>query len=115
VFGPILGGKLLFLLRVANKALRLRSLVFLAPVAFLLALCRNLGAALAADFFGDAVLGTPPAAVVLAGRLHFRVHALALGLSVPTISSPILIVGLAAAYDCETDGGKRQESDIETY
>jgi hypothetical protein len=66
VLGFILCGELSFLLRMANEALGIRSVVLFAPVALDLEVSNKFCVATGAHFFGNAVLVAPPAVVVVA-------------------------------------------------
>ena len=54
------------------EALRLGSIVFLAPIAFCLEVVSGFRAAHATFFFRDAVFGAPPAAMAVVGIRNFR-------------------------------------------
>ena len=54
------------------EALRLGSIVFLAPIAFCLEVVSGFRAAHTAFFLWNAVLGAPPAAMVVSGLRDFR-------------------------------------------
>lgn len=58
--------------RVTLEALRLGSVVFLAPIAFCLEVVSGFRAAHAAFFLRDAVLGAPPAAMAVVRLRDFR-------------------------------------------
>ncbi len=64
-------GKFLGPCGITLEALRLGSIVFLAPIAFRLEVVSGFRAAHAALFLWDAVFGAPPAAVVVGGLRDF--------------------------------------------
>ena len=68
VFGFVGRREDCFVLRMADEALRIGAVVFLAPIAFLLELSREFRVALATFPFRYAVLVAPPTGVVILGR-----------------------------------------------
>ena len=100
--GFVLLGEPSFEFGVAEEALRVGPVVLLAPVPLLLEVGGDFGTALCADVLGDAVLGAPPASMLVAGR--FRPMLASVLMAVPVIM--ILLRGgfcaaAAEGEDCD--------------
>src|SRR6187549_879588 len=97
----------------AGEALRVGAVVLFAPVSLLLELGSELRAAESTNVFGDAVLGAPPAGVVMAGP-GFGCVIVAMLMAVFILGSRFFAAA-AEGEDCgQTEGGHENKVQLHT-